>query len=146
MAFSSMGLKLGVSGFFADQSCRNKYKTNMYKIPAVQHYNMFIFTPRQGRCRWHMHLMSHGYFDCGKKQRIRLEPHARIKRADSAEVWEATDKNKRGKTAWNWVKMPKIGWKYRKKLKVWQVWKTSNSERKFHTPGSGISIVQTYIR
>ena len=27
-----------------------------------------------------------------------------------SEVWEATDQ-KQGKTAWNWVEMPKIGWK-----------------------------------
>ena len=40
-------------------------------------------------------------------------------RCRAQEVWEATSKKKQGKTAWNQGKMPKIGKKWKIKLKFW---------------------------
>ena len=54
MASSTMGLNLGVLGFFADHPCKNKCKTNAFIIFAcwAAFLHLFVFTLRP----WHMQV------------------------------------------------------------------------------------------
>ena len=63
--------------------CRPHAKTNTNALKIFAHHAVFCacLSSRsdRSRCRWHMHLMNHGYFDYWKTRRPQFEPHARIK-------------------------------------------------------------------
>ena len=66
-AVVSHGPKIWGLPVFADHPATHT-KTNVSIILcAVRHFTILSSCSDRSRCRWHMHLMNHSYFDSGKK-------------------------------------------------------------------------------
>ena len=68
MALSAIGAWIGGLRVFANHTRKNKHKTDAPMIFASRAAFNVCLSSRSGhsRCRWHTHLMNHGYFDFRK--------------------------------------------------------------------------------
>ena len=74
----SHGALIGGIRVFADHTCGNEHKQNT-STTFVRRWR-FTHVYLHAQTAIHMHLMNHGYFDCGKNPEYpQSEPHARIK-------------------------------------------------------------------
>ena len=68
----SHGLKLGVFGFLPT-TCKTNVPTVFVRLAVF--YECLSSRSDCGRCRWHIHLTNHGYFDYRKKpEDLQFEP------------------------------------------------------------------------